>query len=328
MTSRLGEDGTYNVAVGVDGTIRLRGPDYLLVGWAQTFDDTTSVGPGSARSALSRLRFERRTSTGLAWEIGVTRAGEEYLPDMGFLFRSDFTQFGDRVYVTWQPADTSPFYSVQAGATADVYLRNGDGSLESARFGPQVMLIQRSGAFIQVQPSIYVEDLREPFELHDDLEIPTGRYRFAGLTAMYAPPPRLFRVGLNVDAGSFYDGWKISVGLEPTWYVSPHLEIGGELQVNRIGMPGRDERLDADIARLRVRAALDTRLSLSAFVQIDRASNEVGVNARLRFNFREGNDLFVVFNEGLNTRRARERPRLPLSESRALLFKYTYTFGN
>ena len=327
MASRLGEDGTYNTALGLDGTFRLRGVDYLLVGWAQTFDDTVSTTLGSPASALARVRLERRTSTGLAWELGVTRAGKDYVPDMGFLFRTDFTQLGDRVYFTWQPGEESSFYSLQTGVAAEAYVRNDDGSLESARFGPQFMMVHRSGAFGVVEPSLFVEDLREPFELSDDLEIPVGRYRFAGVSAMFYPPPRTFRTGLSAEVGSFYDGWRVSVGLEPTWNLSRHLELGGEIELNRIRMPERDEHLDADVVRLRLRAALDTHLSLTTFVQYDRVENEIGVNARLRYNFREGNDLYVVFNEGMNVRRSRERPRLPFTESATVLVKFTYTFG-
>src|SRR5699024_2935619 len=37
-TSRVGLDGSYNVAYGLDGDIRVIGKDYLQFNWAQTFD--------------------------------------------------------------------------------------------------------------------------------------------------------------------------------------------------------------------------------------------------------------------------------------------------
>ncbi len=52
-------------------------------------------------------------------------------------------------------------------------------------------------------------------------------------------------------------------------------------------------------------------------------------NARFRYHFSEGNDLWLVYNEGFNTvRDVFMGPRLPLSQSRAFLVKYTYTFIN
>ena len=56
------------------------------------------------------------------------------------------------------------------------------------------------------------------------------------------------------------------------------------------------------------------------------ASDAVGVNVRLRYNCREGNDLYIVYNETLNTDRYRETPFLPLTDTRTILVKYTYTF--
>jgi hypothetical protein len=45
------------------------------------------------------------------------------------------------------------------------------------------------------------------------------------------------------------------------------------------------------------------------------------------FNPKEGNDLYIVYNELLNCNRTRVSPILPLSDTRTLLVKYTYTFS-
>jgi hypothetical protein len=52
----------------------------------------------------------------------------------------------------------------------------------------------------------------------------------------------------------------------------------------------------------------------------------VSANVRFRYNFREGNDLWIVYNEGMNTDRHRLTPTLPFTDSRTILVKYTYTF--
>jgi hypothetical protein len=45
-------------------------------------------------------------------------------------------------------------------------------------------------------------------------------------------------------------------------------------------------------------------------------------------NFREGNDLWLVYTHGLNSDRDRIAPALPETQARAVVVKYTYTFGN
>jgi hypothetical protein len=71
----------------------------------------------------------------------------------------------------------------------------------------------------------------------------------------------------------------------------------------------------------------DTKLSVNAFVQYNTDYNIVITNLRIRYNPREGNDLFLVFNEDRNTDLYREMPVLPVYNSRAVMLKYCYTFN-
>lgn len=71
----------------------------------------------------------------------------------------------------------------------------------------------------------------------------------------------------------------------------------------------------------------DTRLSVNAFIQYNTALNGIITNFRLRYNPKEGNDLYLVFNEDRNTDLYRELPNFPVYSSRAIMLKYTYTFN-
>ena len=82
-------------------------------------------------------------------------------------------------------------------------------------------------------------------------------------------------------------------------------------QYDRIRFADRGERLDAHIARLRVETALTPTLSVVAFLQSNSAIHGIISNFRLRFNPREGSDLYVVYNGQLNTDRYRQVPTLP-----------------
>jgi hypothetical protein len=115
----------------------------------------------------------------------------------------------------------------------------------------------------------------------------------------------------------------------PTWNLSSHLQLGAEYSVNIVRFPDRDTRFEAHIARIRIQTALDKKLSASAFFQYSSEGDIVSTNVRLRYNFREGNDLWIVYNEGMNTDRDRDpnRPPLPTTNNRTALIKYTYTFG-
>ena len=83
--------------------------------------------------------------------------------------------------------------------------------------------------------------------------------------------------------------------------------------------------------RLRIRTALDARASGNAFVQYNSTTDRLDFNVRLRYAIAEGTDLWLVYNEGLDTDRYRDALLAdrftPLSMTRALVVKYTHTFS-
>ena len=62
-------------------------------------------------------------------------------------------------------------------------------------------------------------------------------------------------------------------------------------------------------------------------IDLNSAADVVITNLRLRYNPREGNDLYIVYDEGFNTDRHREDPILPVTRNRTVMLKYSYTFN-
>ena len=81
------------------------------------------------------------------------------------------------------------------------------------------------------------------------------------------------------------------------------------------------------LARLRVLASATPRLSLSAVLQANGVADLATANLRLRYNVREGHDLWVVYNHDQNLDRDRAEPRMPATARSGLLVKYTRSFG-
>ena len=71
----------------------------------------------------------------------------------------------------------------------------------------------------------------------------------------------------------------------------------------------------------------DQGFSAAAFLQVDPGTDTLSANVRFRYNPREGVDLYLVYNEGWNTRRNLFLPAPPWSRGRTVMLKYTYTFN-
>ena len=326
VTSRAGNDGSYNIAYGLDGVFQLKENDFLTVQWAQTFDHEDGTVSNLDNGRLT-AEVARRTRDGWGYNSLVAWAGKLYNPGIGFTQRNDFTLLNNSLSYTWLPPESSSLIWHTFGVFGNTFIRNDGRTVESAEIGPEWTFSQRSGAGGGLFAKMHYEDLIVPFELDEDIVIPEGDYTFFNIGAEYGVThTSLVQLQPEIEIGTFYDGWRGAVQVRPIWYASKHFELSGSYQYNRIEFPDRDQQLNIHLARLRVGTALDTRLSVNTFVQYSSLGDIVSANIRFRYNFREGNDLWIVYNENLNTDRHRILPTLPVSGARTVLLKYTYTF--
>jgi hypothetical protein len=157
--------------------------------------------------------------------------------------------------------------------------------------------------------------------------VPPGSYWFNDASISYtAPSGALLRPSWNATVGQFYDGTRISTGFSPAWSVSRHLTLSGSYQLNRIHFDDRGQEFTSHLARLRTELTFATTVSAAAFAQYNSAGDVVVLNLRFRYNPSEGTDLFLVWNESLNSDRYSLTPRPPLSQARTILVKYARTF--
>lgn len=326
-TSRVG-GGRHNAALGADGLFRISGDEYLTLKWAGTLDDADPQDATAVTRSLLNARWQRRTQRGLSYTLEGLRVGRDYRPETGFLPRSDVTTanaVGNWYFFT----DRSKYFRrVYPGALAFQTFRNTDGALESGTWAAWVQWDTKAGGGGWVEPKVFHENVRESFAV-GDATIPAGRYTFADLQLVFSMPSGArLRTDVDVRAGTFFDGTRAQAIVTPTWNVSRHLELGASYQLTRLRFPERGQKDDIHLVELQVRAALDARASANAFVQYNSTTDRVDLNLRLRYNFAEGTDLWLVYDEGLLTDRVVEpgAPAPPLSASRTLMVKCTYTF--
>ncbi|MCI0436494.1 MAG: carbohydrate binding family 9 domain-containing protein, partial [Gemmatimonadetes bacterium] len=261
LTTRAG-GGEHNVAYGVDGNVRMFGDDHVQLRWAQTVDDD---GVSALDRAQWYVNWHRRTTRGLMYQASHTRSGPGYRPGMGFLPRRDFwtaNAMAEYYFFT----DSHPWLRrIWPGALAFSTFHSADGVLESGQYAVWLQWETKSGGGGWIEPKLFREDVATGFAIAG-AEIPPGRYTFADLQlVLNMGSGRRLRAGIDARAGTYFDGTRQQFILTPTWNVGPRLELGGEWQHTRLRFPDRAQKADIDLARLRVRAALDARASANAF---------------------------------------------------------------
>ncbi len=328
MTTYYG-GGRHNLALGADTSLRVKGDDYVVFKWASTIDEAEGDASLASRSLVD-AEWERRTGRGLYYKWQYTRAGEDYRPELGFMPRRDFTTAN--VVSNWYffTDKHKYFRRVYPGALAFSTFRNADNELESGQYAFWVQWDAKAGGGGWVEPKWFRENVVAPFTIGNQVTIPAGVYDFADLQLQYSMSTgEKLRTSADFRAGTYFDGRRTQLIIDPTWNVSPHLELGAGYQITRLRFASRNQSADIHLLRLRIRTALDARASGNAFIQYNSTTDRVDFNVRLRYNVTEGTDLWIVYNEGLDTDRTAgtiEVPQSPLSLSRALIVKYTHTF--
>ncbi|MBW3655593.1 MAG: hypothetical protein KY444_05775, partial [Gemmatimonadetes bacterium] len=320
-TLRAGADGGPAAALAGDARLRVRGDDYLTLVWAQAWNDSTAVSVDAARAVAS---FERRAPRGVNGEVYAVRTGAGYDPALGFVRARGTTEVGGRLAHRWVRGGTGPLRAHSLGLVAGREARHADGGWESGSLGLQWEAQTRRGALLVVGASTQRQDLVSPFALPRGVSVPAGVHRYPVLTADYEPAYRArLRVGGGAETGGFYDGTRTTLSTRTTWNASRHLEVRGNYSFNRVRFATRDQGFDAHTALVRTTVALDTRLSAIGTLQWNSAARQAGGQLRVRYNLREGHDVYVVYGEGWNTERAGLTPVPPVTSTRRLMIKYT-----
>jgi hypothetical protein len=326
LTTRITSTGAVDLAGGADATLRVRGQNYLTAVLAATDNDVDADTLDARDRAFARLAWERRGNFGLLYDAQVVHAGGGFRPALGFLGRGDHARAAGRLGYGWRMPAGSRMLRHSATLSGGAWHRYALDRIETAELAAEWYGETRTGHSLTLAASRREEHLTGSFSIGSGIAVPAGTYRFAGGRVAYSPAQTgLLRTSAAVEAGRFYDGRRITTSISPTWNPSRHLQLTGTWQFNAIDFEERGQRYRAHVARIRPQLMVSDQLSGVAFVQFNSATDAVVVNVRARYTPRDGNDLYVVYNHGLNTDRFAYEPVRPLTDNRTLLVKYSHT---
>ena len=154
-----------------------------------------------------------------------------------------------------------------------------------------------------------------------NVHIPVGGYDYTQLKGSYTFGPQRKVSGTAIARyGGFYEGtlhelsWKSRVEFSPQLYAEPTLSW------NRVDVPwGKGSN---NLASSRRTYAISPRMFASALVQYQSRSDSISTNARFRWEYRPGSELFIVYSDGRTTL-TRGMPDL---QNRSVVVKITRLF--
>jgi len=244
---------------------------------------------------------------------------DDFNPEVGLVRRSGFRQTTVNVRASPRPEQVPFIRQLTVEGTADYLVNARQGFMEtrdlSARLGVEFENSdQLSGSFTESYERLVQN------ERITGATIPAGRYSFNVFEASYGfGPQRFFSGTVSGRYGGFYDGDLYSVGFSRGRVeVFPQLSLEPSVSHNWVQLPG--QRFNTFLASTRITYTFTPRMFLSTLVQYNSASDRISANARLRWEYMPGSEIFLVYTEERDTF---DFDRTPVLANRGLVIKAT-----
>jgi hypothetical protein len=316
--------------LGLDGIINMFGNDYIDVKYAESFDEKYKDQPVSLNASRIWFDWQRRKDEGLGYDFFYSRAGSTYEPDMGFEFRSNYYSTGTKLKYGIIAGEKSKVATNTFYLNGQIWKDNTTNATQSALISAGYSLGLKSSTGFNVLLNHEYEFLADTFFLSHDAVlayIPAGNYGYNFATILINTPyTKNIFLNLQTNIGQYYDGNQFTTRLASSFKFGAFLSLEPAIEYDLIKFPSRGQTFTGKVASMRAIFMFNNKLSLSGLVQYSNIDHGVVTNLRLRLNPKEGNDLYIVFNNGRNIELNREVPALNPIGNIGILIKYTYTF--
>ena len=267
------------------------------------------------------IRLSAPNNTGLRGEIGLEAFHDDFNPALGFVNRRGIERTEASVGYTSRPTHRW-LRELSHGVNYERFERIAGGVESESWYVELVELETNSGDQGGFAMEREREVLLEAFEIFDGVIIPPGDYQFDLYSfEVSGANDRALAPSFEYGKGNFFGGDRTEIGVGLNWLPNSRFVMGVEYEYNDIELAGGD--FAAQIVAITANVAFDVRWSWLNLIQYDNESESVGVNSRLRWTPRAGQDLFIVLNHGFEASGAFSGLRSLQSQ---LSVKYTHTF--
>ena len=141
------------------------------------------------------------------------------------------------------------------------------------------------------------ERLFEPFEISPGIVLPVGEYRFTPLRIFFtSAQKRKLQGSIGLTFGNFWSGTAKTVQTGFRYQLPPKFSIS--LNTNQTFAQLQQGNFIARIISTQVNYTVSPFLSFSNLVQFDNRSGNLGLQSRVRWTLKPGNDVFFIFGQG------------------------------
>ena len=262
--------------------------------------------------------YARSQTTGVSGETSSYRGAFEYAGDRyglsgehlfvdrqfdaqtGYVRRTDFRRTYGEARFSPRPKNRSFIRKYTYQGSID-HLTDASGASVQDRQARGLFTVDfQSSDLLSVDVSREYELVPRSFTIATGVVVPAGGYTYQTLRGSYTlGPQRLFSGRVAAGRGTFYDGTRSEASYNGRIAPIPQFAFEPAISLNWVDLPFGT--FSAQLLTSRFIFTPTPRMMLSSLVQFNAAAHTLTSSVRLRWEYRPGSDLFVVYSDGRET---------------------------
>ncbi len=228
-------------------------------------------------------------------EYRWARVDGNFTPSLGFVPRKGIRQSATRIALQPRPG----FWGIRQMRFEVIYNHFQDLEQRATQsrhleFTPWEMLFD-SGERVAYRVRFLTEQLFMPWQIQPGIILPAGKYEYTTHNLFfYSSAKRPVYVNVSYGPGSFYSGTTNPLNISLIWKKNQHLTTTVSANQNWVRL--KEGRFVTRIITFRLDYSFTPFISLVNFLQYDTDSRDLGLQSRLRWIVKPGNELWIVLN--------------------------------
>jgi hypothetical protein len=244
--------------------------------------------------------------------------GSEFTPEVGYVRRTDFRRSFGQLRFSPRPQKNDIIRKYNFTGNIDYVTNARVTELQERQTRALLNIEYQNGDLLDFDYTRNYERVPESFSINPGTRVPAGSYNYQSFRAQYSlGTQRKVSGRISAERGSLYNGNKTEVGYSGRLGFIPQFVVEPSVSLNWVRLPYGD--FSAPVVSSRIIVTPNARMAVSSFLQYNGGSRTLSSSVRLRWEYRGGSDLFIVYSDGRST----SGSGYPDLLNRSLAFKVT-----
>jgi len=276
-------------------------------------DKNLSIGGSIAQSATGTNGDKNNLAYGVylssdndkvEYDFAYARVQKNFDPQIGYLRRKNYKFLYTELQFNPRPSFIKWIRKIEVKPVdVDAYFTDDTNELETLGMEWRPLgFSTKSGEYVEYNIQRFYDRLDEPFDIHDEVELPTGGYWYTRHELQGGTyRGRKISAGFGASWGDYYTGTRTELAVVFNANINRHLNLSCDYSYNNLKFP--EGTFQTHEVGGRAQYAFTTKLFTSVFGQWNNEDNEILINFRLNWIPKIGSDFYLAVNQIFDTSR-------------------------